>query len=141
MFIGQYVHGLDEKNRLIIPAKFRDNLGSSAIITKGFDGSLAIYTAEEWSKLLSQLASLNSNTSDARRHVRVVSSSATECEWDRQGRVILPANLIQLAGIKKEVVLVGVLNRIEIWSKETWEAYYDESSTSFDQIAEGLPKE
>ena len=138
MFMGQFNHSLDEKKRVIIPSKFREKLGHSFIITKGFDGCLAVYTEAEWIKLQERLLSMNSNQADTRRHIRILVGSATQCECDKQGRVSLPSNLITASGITKEVVLVGNINHIEIWSLENWQKYYDEANESFDEIAEKL---
>ena len=138
MFIGQYSHNLDEKNRIIIPAKFRHKLGENAIITIGHEGCLAIYTEEEWEKLQIKLMTLNSNQADARKHIRMIAGNASECSFDKNGRVILPANLITRAQIKKELVLVGNIDHIEVWSKENWTKYYEEADAGFDEVSEKL---
>lgn len=138
MFIGQYSHNIDEKNRIIIPTKFRNKLGLNAVITLGHEGCLAIYTEEEWEKLQVKLMTLNSNQADARKHIRVIVGSASECSFDSHGRVVLPVNLITKASIKKEVVLVGNIDHIEVWSKESWDKYYEEASAGFDEISEKL---
>ena len=138
MFVGQYQHNLDEKNRLIIPSKFRAKLGEKAIITVGFDKCLAIYTQEEWTNLQSKLLSLNSNQSDTRKYIRFLVGSATECDCDSHGRVILPTNLLDYGNIKKELVVLGSLNHIEIWSKESWSNYYENASKQFEDVAEKL---
>lgn len=138
MFIGQYRHTLDDKNRLTVPAKFREALGLSAILTKGFDGSLAIYTEVEFNYLLEQLAQLNTNSLDVRKHIRVITASATPCEWDKQGRMVVPSHLLSLAGITKECVLIGAQNHVELWSEESWKNYYSDASAQFEQTAERL---
>lgn len=138
MFIGQYYHNIDEKNRIIIPAKFRAKLGLNAVITLGYDKCLSIYTEAEWEKLQEKLLSLSDNHSDHRKHVRMIAGSACECGCDSHGRVILPATLIEKIGIQKETVIVGNLNHIEIWSKENWEKYYNDACESFDELSERL---
>ena len=138
MFIGQYAHNLDDKNRLTVPAKFRSKLGDKAIITVGFDKCLAIYTQEEWSNLQNKLLALNANQSDTRKYLRFLVGSATECDCDNNGRVTLPANLLQYGSIKKEIIILGSLNHIEIWSKEEWATYYENASKHFDSVAEKL---
>ena len=141
MFIGLYNHTLDAKNRIIIPAKFRERLGPNAVITIGNDGCLSIYTAQEWEKLFQQLSQMNSNSSATRKHVRMLAGSASECEFDNRGRVGLPQHLIQLCNLNKEVVIVGNLTHIEIWSKERWEEYYSDAMADFDANAESLPRD
>lgn len=138
MFMGQYRHTLDDKNRLTVPAKFREALGTSAILTKGFDGALSIYTEEEWQHVLIQLSAMNTNSSNVRKHVRVITASATPCDWDKQGRMVIPSHLLQLAGITKDCVLIGVQNHIELWAQDAWDKYYADASGSFDAVAEGL---
>ncbi len=138
MFMGQYRHTLDEKNRLTVPAKFRDGLGMSAIMTKGFDGALAIYTELEWTHLLTQLSAMDTNSADVRKHVRTITATAVTCEWDKQGRMVIPTHLLQLAGIAKECILIGVQNHVEVWSPSAWDRYYEEASRDFEAIAEGL---
>lgn len=138
MFVGQFVHNLDSKNRITIPSKFRVKLGEKAIITVGFDRCLAIYTHEEWENLQTKLLSLNSNQSDTRKYIRFLVGSATECDCDNHGRVILPANLIEYSHIKKELVILGSLNHIEIWAKEEWSHYYETASKQFEEVAEKL---
>ncbi len=138
MFIGQFSHNIDDKNRITIPSKFREKLGYNAVMTIGFDQCISIYTELEWNKLQEKLLTLNSNTTDARKHIRMLAGSASECSADAQGRVIVPPNLIERAGINKEVILVGNLNHIEIWSKEIWEKYAKDAADKFDEIAEKL---
>ncbi len=138
MFIGQYIHSLDDKNRLTIPSKFRGKLGEKAIMTIGFDNCIAIYTQEEWNNLQAKLLALNSNQSDTRKYIRFLIGSASECECDSNGRVIIPTNLLQFAGIKKETIVLGSLNHIEIWASEQWQRYYDDASKHFNEVAEKL---
>lgn len=138
MFLGEYHHSIDEKGRMIIPAKFRDALGSSFIMTRGLDRCLFVYPREEWNLLEQKLKALPLMKSDARAFTRFFFSGATECELDRQGRVNIPQNLREHANLIKETVVIGVSNRVEVWSKENWEQYNKESEQSFNEIAEKL---
>lgn len=138
MFMGEFQHSIDEKGRIIIPAKFRELLGTSFVVTRGLDHCLFVYPMEEWSLLEQKLKSLPLMKADARAFSRFFFSGATEVEWDKQGRVNLPGNLRQYAKLEKECVIIGVSNRVEIWSKETWSEYYDTSEQSFNEIAEKL---
>lgn len=138
MFLGEYHHSIDEKGRMIIPAKFRDALGSSFIMTRGLDRCLFVYPREEWNLLERKLKALPLMKSDARAFTRFFFSGATECELDRQGRVNIPPNLREHANLIKETVVIGVSNRVEVWSKENWEQYNKESEQSFNEIAEKL---
>ncbi|CAJ1314274.1 division/cell wall cluster transcriptional repressor MraZ [Paenibacillus sp. PK4536] len=138
MFMGEFQHSIDEKGRIIIPAKFRELLGTSFVVTRGLDHCLFVYPMEEWSLLEQKLKSLPLMKADARAFSRFFFSGATEVEWDKQGRINLPGNLRQYAKLEKECVIIGVSNRVEIWSKETWSEYYDHSEQSFNEIAEKL---
>lgn len=138
MFMGEYAHSIDKKGRMIIPAKFREELGMKVIITRGLDGCLNAYTKEQWDRIYDQLLKLPSTKKDARMFVRMMTSKAAECEIDNQGRVLLPAGLIALAGIQKECMIIGAANHIEIWSKENWEGVDQEMNESFEDIAENL---
>ncbi|OAB42686.1 division/cell wall cluster transcriptional repressor MraZ [Paenibacillus antarcticus] len=138
MFMGEYQHSIDDKGRMIIPVKFRDLLGTSFVVTRGLDHCLFAYPIEEWALLEQKLKSLPLMKSDARAFTRFFFSGATECEWDKQGRVNLPGNLREYAKLDKECVVLGVSNRMEIWSKSTWNAYYDQSEEAFNDIAEKL---
>ncbi|AZS14501.1 division/cell wall cluster transcriptional repressor MraZ [Paenibacillus lutimineralis] len=138
MFMGEFQHSIDEKGRIIIPAKFRDLLGTSFVVTRGLDQCLFVYPATEWELLEQKLKTLPLMKSDARAFTRFFFSGATECEWDKQGRVNLPSNLRQYAKLEKECVVLGVSNRVEIWSRSTWEQYFEQSEESFNEIAEKL---
>jgi MraZ protein len=138
MFMGEYQHSLDDKGRIIIPAKFRDALGSTFVITRGLDNCLFVYPAEEWAQMESKLKALPLMKSDARAFTRFFLSGATECELDKQGRANIPANLREHAGLQSQAVVIGVSSRVEIWSKERWEQYAKQSEESFDEIAEKL---
>ncbi len=138
MFMGEFQHNIDDKGRIIIPAKFRDLLGQSFVITRGLDHCLFVYPIEEWSLLEQKLKSLPLMKADARAFTRFFFSGATEGEWDKQGRVNVPANLRQYAKLDKECIIIGVSSRVEIWSRSVWEQYYNESEQSFNEIAEKL---
>jgi MraZ protein len=137
MFIGEYQHAIDNKNRMIIPSKFREPLGEVFVLTKGLDGCLYAYTMGEWKILEEKLKKLPLTSKDARAFVRFFFSGANEVEVDKQGRTLIPQNLLEYAGIKKEIVSIGVSTRIEIWGKEKWEEYNDQN-IDFDGIAEKM---
>ncbi|MFC0558709.1 division/cell wall cluster transcriptional repressor MraZ [Halalkalibacter alkalisediminis] len=138
MFMGEYRHNVDEKGRMIVPAKFRDDLGSSFVVTRGLDRCLFVYPQEEWKKLESQLKTLPFTKKDARAFTRFFFSGATECELDKQGRVNIASPLREYAELDKECVIIGVSNRVEVWSKSNWEDYFAESEESFSEIAENI---
>lgn len=119
-FKGEYNHTVDAKGRLIVPAKFREALGETFVVTKGLDGCLYVYSDEEWENIENKFRELPLTAQDARKFTRFFFAGAADCEVDKQGRILLPAVLREYAGIGKEVVLAGVLNRVEIWSKERW---------------------
>ena len=120
MFMGEYNHTVDAKGRLIVPSKFREQLGDEFVVTKGLDGCLFVYENTEWKALEEKLHALPLPNANARKFSRFFLAGATTCEVDKQGRILLPAVLREYAGIGKEAVLAGVLNRVEIWSKERW---------------------
>lgn len=136
MFKGEYNHTVDTKGRLIVPSKFREALGEVFVVTKGLDGCLFAYPNEEWKNIEEKFREIPLTTKDARKFTRFFFAGAADCEVDRQGRVLIPPVLREFAGLQKEVVLVGVLNRIEIWSRERWlsESTYDD----MDEIAEHM---
>ncbi|MDO4903340.1 MAG: division/cell wall cluster transcriptional repressor MraZ [Limosilactobacillus sp.] len=138
MLMGEYNHVIDAKGRLIIPAKFRGQLGEKFVITRGLDGCLFGYPQEEWRVLEEKLSSLPLTKRDARAFVRFLYSAATECELDKQGRVNIPAVLRNHASLTKDCVIIGVSNRFEIWSADRWSSYSNDTSDNFDEIAEDL---
>ncbi|MFS8579675.1 MAG: division/cell wall cluster transcriptional repressor MraZ [Novibacillus thermophilus] len=138
MFMGEYRHTIDDKGRIIIPAKFRDDLGKTFVVTRGLDNCLFAYPSPEWQQLEQKLKTLPFTRSDARAFTRFFFSGATEVELDKQGRINVPGNLRQYAKLEKECVVLGVSNRVEIWSKRIWEDYFQESEESFNDIAEKL---
>ncbi|MFU0823762.1 division/cell wall cluster transcriptional repressor MraZ [Clostridium sp.] len=137
MFIGEYTHSLDSKNRMIIPSKFREDLGDRFVLTKGLDGCLYIYPMDEWKILEQKLKKLPLTSKDARAFVRFFFSGANEVTLDKQGRALIPQNLLEYAQINKEIVSIGVMTRIEIWGKEKWEEY-NSSNIDFNEIAEKM---
>ena len=138
MFMGEFQHNIDDKGRIIIPVKFRDELGDVFIITRGLDKALFVYPLSEWQQIEQKLKSLPFTKADARKFTRFFFSGAIESEIDKQGRVIIPNNLRGDAFLTKECVVIGVSNRIEIWDKNYWESYYQDSEDSFNDIAETL---
>lgn len=136
--MGEYQHTVDTKGRLIIPAKYRDALGDAFVITRGLDNCLFGYPMDEWRKLEEKLKELPMTKKDARAFARFFFSGATEVDLDKQGRINIPAPLIQHAHLEKDCVIVGVSSKIEIWSKDAWEKYFSESAESFDDIAENM---
>ncbi len=138
MFMGEYHHSIDNKGRLIVPSKFREELGEMFIITRGLDQCLFGYPLSEWKILEEKLKGLPLTKKDARAFTRFFFSGATESELDKQGRVNLPAPLLQYAKLEKDCVILGVSNRIEIWSEKIWEDYFVQSEESFAEIAENM---
>lgn len=136
MFMGEYNHTIDAKGRLIIPAKFREVLGDEFVVTKGMDGCLFVFDNPEWQVFADKLRGLPMIDKEARQFTRFFLAGAAGVEVDKQGRILLPAVLRSFAGLEKEVALVGVGSRIEIWDKATWEEknQYDD----MDEIAENM---
>ena len=138
MFMGEYSHTIDTKGRLIIPSKFREELGETFVVTKGLDGCLFVFSDEEWKAFEIKLKSLPLTNKNARQFARFFVAGATPCELDKQGRILLPATLREFAGLEKDVVLTGMLNRIEIWSKEKWKENNSLDDVAMDEIAEQM---
>jgi len=136
MFVGEYSHNLDAKGRLAIPYRMRRELEDGAVVTRGIDGCLSLYTKEEWDKLASRIAALPLSDPKARRFSRFFLAGAAEVEFDKQGRILLPPYLREYANFATEVVIAGVYNRIEIWSKDAWTA--QQASVSPTEDLEGL---
>ncbi len=136
--MGEHYHSLDEKGRLIMPAKLRSGLGDKFVATKGLDRCLFVYTLSEWSVLEQNLKNLPFTRGDFRAFSRLFFSGAAECEFDKQGRVLIPQSLREYAGIEKDVAVIGVSNRVEIWSKHEWQKYQDESYPSYESLAEKI---
>lgn len=138
MLIGEYEHSLDDKGRVIMPAKLRIDIGDRFIITKGLDGCLFVFSQAEWSNFETKLKELPLTNKNARDFVRFFLSGATECEIDRQGRFLIVTNLREYANITKEVVIIGVGTRIEIWDKSKWKDYNNNDNISADELAENM---
>jgi len=138
MFIGEYAHNLDEKGRLAIPVKFRRDLSKGAVVTRGLDNCLFLYTKTEWEKLAEKLAVLPISQSNSRAFSRLMLAGAMEVEIDKQGRVVLPEYLREFAGLKKNIVLAGLYNRAEIWDEEKWKTYKTQTETNSNEIAEKM---
>ena len=136
--MGEYNHTIDTKGRLIIPSKFRETLGDEFVVTKGLDGCLFVYDSNEWQSFEEKLKSLPLTNKDARQFARFFLAGAAAVEVDKQGRILLPAVLRDFAGLEKEVVLVGVASRVEIWSKAKWEntAEYEDMEEIAEHMAE-----
>ncbi|WP_368654725.1 division/cell wall cluster transcriptional repressor MraZ [Ornithinibacillus sp. 4-3] len=138
MFMGEYQHNFDTKGRIIVPAKFRTELGDRFIVTRGLDKCLFIYPMDEWEVIEGKLKKLPLTKKDARAFTRFFFSGAVECEVDKQGRINVPQSLRTYAALDKECVVIGVSNRLELWAKDAWEDYFDDSEESFAEIAENL---
>ena len=138
MFIGEYEHTVDAKGRVIMPAKLREDIGDTFIITKGLDGCLFAYSQTEWKNFEEKLKALPLTQKNARNFVRYFLSGAVECEIDKQGRFLISSNLREHAGLDKEIVIIGVGTRIEIWDKEKWKAYNSDENISVEDIAENM---
>ncbi len=138
MLIGEYRHNIDEKGRLIIPSKFRDDIGNSFVVTKGLDGCLFVYSLIEWEKIVTKLKKLPFTKKDARTFMRFFLAGATVCEFDKQGRVNLVNSLIEYADLKKECLIIGVNDRLEIWALDKYNNLMDENLEQLDSIAEHL---
>lgn len=138
MLIGEYHHNIDDKGRIIIPSKFREELGMKFIVTRGLDNCLFLYSMLEWEKIIAKLQTLPFTKKDARTFMRFFLSGATVCEFDKQGRINLPISLIKYADIIKECTIIGVNDRIEIWSSSKLNQIMLENNDKFSDIAENL---
>ena len=138
MFIGEYHHTIDEKGRIIIPAKFREELGNNFIITRGIENCLFVYSEENWAKITDKLNSLPFTKKDARTFNRFFMSGATNVELDKQGRVNISKPLIDYANLLKDCVIIGTGDRLEVWSQESWDSFFDSTKDSMSDIAENL---
>lgn len=138
MFIGEYLHTIDSKKRLAIPSKFRKALGKSAVITRGIDNCLIVYPMQEWSKMAKKLESLPSSQPEARNFARIMLSGATNVGLDKLGRILVPDYLKNYAILKKNVAVLGLSNRIEIWDAEKWQEYKKKTEMAVGDMAEKL---
>ena len=138
MLMGEYHHNIDDKLRMIIPSKFRDELGESVVVTRGLENCLFVYSLTEWSQIVSKLKSLPFTKKDARNFTRIFLSGATVCEFDKQGRIKITTPLADYADITKECVIIGVNDRLEIWSLSKWNNFFDENNESLSDMADHL---
>lgn len=141
MFLGQYHHTIDEKGRLIIPSKYREQLGSTFVLTRGIENCIYVYPKSTFSSIAERLETLPFTKKDARRFSRFFFSFATAAELDKQGRALLPASLISYANLKKDCMIVGVGERLEIWDQEAWDQFMGSAMDEMSDIAEGLFQE
>lgn len=140
MLMGEYHHNIDEKGRIIIPSKFRYELGEKFVITRGLEKCLFIYSESEWNKIIDKLKSLPFTNKDARNFTRFFLSGATVCEFDRQGRINISSSLISYANLIKECVIIGANDRLELWSEEGWNNFFESNEDNLSEIAENLFK-
>lgn len=138
MFIGEYNHNLDSKGRLAVPAKFRVSLKKGAVVTKGLDNCLFLYSKEQWQKMAEKLASLPTSQAKARAFARHMIAGAMDVEFDSQGRITLPEYLRKFAGLGKKTIIAGLYNHLEIWDEEAWNKYKKQAEKNSNDIAESL---
>ena len=138
MLMGEFHHSIDDKGRLILPAKFREDLGDSFVVTKGLENCLFVFPIKEWETITNNLSTLPFTKKNVRVFTRFILSGATAAEFDKQGRINITSPLISYAGIKKECVIIGVGDRLEIWSLERWTEFYDSTKDEMSDVAEDL---
>lgn len=138
MFIGEFLHSIDDKGRLAVPIKFRTDLTQGAIVTKGLDGCLFLYTLTEWDKLVQKIKNMPISQSNARAFSRLMLGGAIDLVPDKQGRINLPKYLMKFAGIKNNVIVTGLFNRLEIWDAKIWEEYKKKTEKDVEKMAEQL---
>ena len=138
MLIGEYLHKMDSKGRLINPAKFREELGDNFVATRGLDNCLFIFPMDEWEQLSKKIANTPVTNKNARFFARFFISGATESTLDKQGRINIPTNLKEYAELEKEIVVIGLTNRIELWAKENWDQFLETTEDSTDEIAAAM---
>ena len=138
MFIGEYSYTIDHKKRLAIPSKFRKSLGKKAILTRGLDSCLVVYPTKEWTKVAKKLESLPSGQRNSRGFVRIILSGAADVSLDKLGRILIPDYLKDYASLKKEVVIIGLSNKIEIWDQKKWREYREKTESEVGDMAEKL---
>ena len=138
MFMGEYHHSIDDKGRMIIPSKFREELGDKFIITRGIENCLFVYPVKNWEQIVTKLESLPFTKKDARNFTRFFLSGATVSEFDKQGRINITSPLISYANIEKECVIIGTGDRLEIWSSTNWNNFFDSAKDNMSDIAENL---
>jgi MraZ protein len=140
VFIGEYQHVLDTKKRVAVPAKFRAHFKKGIVVTRGLDGCLFIYTSEEWRKIAEKLGSMPVGEKGTRSFIRMVLAGATDGKLDSQGRILIPEYLKKYAGLKKDVTIAGLFNRLEIWDSKIWDRYKKGAEKNQDEVAEQLGK-
>lgn len=138
MFIGEYQHIIDEKGRLAMPVKFRGQMAQGAVVTKGLDNCLFVFTGDEWEELAEKLANLPLTQAASRAFARLMLAGATQVVPDKQGRVNIPEYLREYAGLSGKVVVAGLYSRVEIWSQEKWQEYKTKTEGDSGAIAEEL---
>jgi MraZ protein len=138
MFIGEYKHNMDAKGRIAVPAKFRDELKEGAVVTKGLDNCLFLYSREAWNKIAAKLADLPLSQSKARAFSRLMLAGAMDLEFDSQGRITLPEYLRKFANLDKKTIIAGLYDRLELWNEEDWNKYKEGSEEESSEIAEAL---
>ncbi len=138
MLMGEFHHNIDDKARLVMPSKFREELGESFVITRGLDGCLFVYSNVEWQKLVEKLKNLPFTKKDARSFLRFFLSGATNCTLDKQGRMIIPTPLVSYANLNKECLVIGMNDRLEIWSREKFDVMFKENEENMSDLAESL---
>lgn len=137
MFMGEYHHNIDIKGRIIIPSKVREDLGENFIVTRGLDGCLFIYPKVEWDNIINKYKDLP-DTKEKRQFMRIFLSGATVCEYDKQGRINIPKPLIDYAKLQKDCIIIGVDERLEVWSEECWCEFINNNEENLSDIADSL---
>lgn len=138
MLIGEYSHTVDPKGRVFMPARFRDELGERFIVSKGIGKCLFVFSTDTWTEFTGKLRNVPISDQKAQVFLRMLFASATECEPDKQGRILIPAKLREYAGMEKEVVAIGVMSRVELWSKDGWQAYNDAAAEDYETTLQKL---
>lgn len=138
MFMGEYHHNIDDKSRIVLPSKLREELGMRFVVTRGLEGCLFVYSSDEWNRLVDKLKKLPFTKKDARAFLRFFLSGATECTFDKQGRIALPVPLVNYAKLKKECVIIGVNDRLEIWAEDSFNEFFSENEENISDLAEDL---
>ena len=138
MLMGEFHHNIDDKSRLVVPSKFRYELGETFIITRGLEECLFLYSLDEWNKIVDKLKTLPFTKKDARAFLRFFLSGACECTFDKQGRIAVPSPLANYASLKKECVIIGVNDRLEIWSEEKYSNFFSQNEPIMSELAETL---
>jgi MraZ protein len=142
MLLGEYEHTIDEKNRLTLPARFRESFSEGVVISRGMDRCLSVYSRAEWESAVdTRLGALDPLSREARSMQRYFYSGAAEAELDKQGRIVIPAGLAEYAGLRRDVIVAGVRDRLEVWNRDTWKKQRDEIEGSAEHVAQRLATE